>query len=121
MIFAKYSILEDRINYVALNFVPVATNLLEDFKLPLRDKSMETLLDSKGFVTSEKEHEARVNTVSEFKLVPVSTALDNVLPKIETTVVDGVITNIPVVYKRKTSNLLDGITQQNKILAVKKN
>jgi len=55
-----------------------------------------------------------MDTIALFKKVPVSGALDKIVPKILVTVVDGYIKNIPVDINNNTVNLLGNILQQKK-------
>lgn len=112
----KYNFTDPSVVYILIHYVPVSTTLIENFKLPPIDESMYTELERPGLVTSSGDYEARVNTVEVFKKIPFSTALDDVVPKMDVVVGDGFIKSIPVVYKNKTTNLLDGIIQQNKFL-----
>jgi hypothetical protein len=119
-LFSKYSIQRESIDFIAIYFVSVSITLLENFKLPPVDPSLDSGLDSKGNITSQLEEEARMDTIALFKKVPVSGALDKIVPKIQVTVVDGYIKNIPVDINNNTVNLLGNILQQNKFSCLRR-
>lgn len=78
-----------------ITFRKVDIELLAEYKLDLKD------IISTG-ITQNTAGELHTLTT-----IPISSNIDSLLKPIDCTIKDGLITNIPVVYKDNTFNLLN--------------
>lgn len=95
-----------------ITFRKVDIELLAEYKLDLKD------IISTGFSPSQKIQHVNLIHLLLFLYLLLRRSL---LKPIDYTIKDGLITNIPVVYKDNTFNLLNEIDKQNKFLALRKN